>query len=139
MLLNDIRVASAATIILSGQAVKAAATSPCFTTLAVKCFLARPCSTALAHFSQQEGLDITNICLLRTVGCQSVHFYSSHNNQRELSGMSVSVLSQTGGILWEVGKTKLGLTSAFDILSRCLSGSCGPQGLETCSSLSSTL
>lgn len=44
-----------------------------------------------------------------------------------------------GRILWEVRKTDLGLTSAFDILSRRLSASCGPQGLETCSGLSSNL
>lgn len=63
MLRNDIQFASVATIILSGQAVKAAATSLCFTTHAVKCFLALPCSTALAHFSKWEDLDIANICL----------------------------------------------------------------------------
>lgn len=57
MLLTDIQFASVATIILSRQAVKAEATSPCFITRAVKCFLAS------AHFSQWGDLDITNVCL----------------------------------------------------------------------------
>lgn len=143
MLLSDIQFASAAAIILSGQAVKPEATSPCFTTLAVKCFLA---PLELIFYS-----GTTRISPIFVFGCQSVDlcvlrftllcfFYSSHN-QRELIGASVFHLVAKWGAFYRKleGKTRLGLTSAFDILSRCLSGSCGPQGLETCSSLSSAL
>ena len=64
MLLSDIQFASAAAIILSGQAVKAEATSPCFTTLAVKCFLA---PLELIFHSRT-----TRISPIFVFGCQSV-------------------------------------------------------------------
>lgn len=64
MLLSDIQFASAAAIILSGQAVKAEATSPCFTTLAVKCFLA---PLELIFHS-----GTTRISPIFVFGCQSV-------------------------------------------------------------------
>lgn len=117
MLLSDIQFASAAAIILSGQAVKAEATSPCFTTLAVKCFLA---PLELIFHS-----GTTRISPIFVFGCQSVDlcvlrftflcfFYSLHN-QRELIGASVShLVAKWGGILQEVGrKNKTGIDKRF--------------------------
>lgn len=85
MLLNDTQFASVAAVILSGQAVKAEATSPCFTTHAVKCFL------ALAHFSQWEDLDRTNICLYER--CQNL---DSKLNRVNPCVLNCTFLSLTG-------------------------------------------
>ena len=123
MLLSDIQFASAAAIILSGQAVKAEATSPCFTTLAVKCFLA---PLELIFHSRT-----TQISPIFVFGCQSVdlcelrftffffyyyyYYYSSHN-QRELIGASVfHLVAKWGGAFYRKleGRNKTGIDECF--------------------------
>lgn len=103
-----------ATVLLSGPAVKA----------------------SRLHFSQQSKKYLS----LRNDGCQS----KQTKLNLLLNSSSVSVLpccsyrgptcSQKGAFPGELGKQR----SIFEALSQRLSGSCGPQDLGTCSSLSST-